>query len=77
MTSMTSPILPCKKTKKIMAAQQILFFGGNTQNLFLGGNTQNLFFGGEHLEQEEFFFQELVSCIVSGVFFLQLVLKML
>ena len=65
---MTSPILPCKKTEKIMAAQQILFFGGNTQNLF---------FGGEHLEQEEFFFQELVSCIVSGVFLLQLVLKML
>ena len=34
---MTSPILPCKKTEKIMAAQQILFFGGTLRTFFWGG----------------------------------------
>ena len=61
---MTSPILPCKKTEKIMAAQQILFFGGNTQNLF---------FGGEHLEQEDFFFRSLSPVLFLECFLLQLV----
>ena len=47
--AMTSPILPCKKTEKIMAAQQILFFGGeHSEPFFWGGTlrTGRVFFSG-------------------------------
>ena len=39
---MTSPILPCKKTEKIMAAQGFLFLGGTLRTFFWGGTLRKV-----------------------------------